>query len=203
MAGVPEVILPLSRPRQDIPDATHVRGTLLVASQRSLKARNMWDAYRASIEPAFRDTLSIVLASSWVPIDAAVAHYRACDRLQLDAEDIRAIGRETGRIIYSATIAVVMKLSTQFGTTPLAILRNLDRFSERTWQGGGGFEVKQLGPKEAEVLWFGQPCGAVPYFREGLGAFLCGTFEPLCRMSYYRILRPPPIASVAYRFSWV
>src|SRR5687767_2202378 len=152
MAGVPEVILALPRPRKDIPDATHVRGTVLVASQRSLKAHNVWEAYLAAIEPAFRDSLSIVLASSWVPIDAAVAHYRACERLQFDPDVIRTIGRETGRIIYSATVAVVMKLSNQFGTTPLAILRNLERFRERTWQ-GGGFEAKLMGPKEAEVLW--------------------------------------------------
>jgi hypothetical protein len=204
MAKVPEVILALPGRRENVADATHVRGTVLVASQRSLKARNVWSSYQSLIEPEFRDTLSLVLASSWVPIDAAVAHYRACDRLQLDPEDIRAIGRETGRIIYSATVAVVMKLSSQFGTSPLAILRNLDRFSERTWQGGGGFEVELLGPKEAEVLWFGQPCGVVPYFRDGFGAFLCGTFEPLCRMSYYRVVRPPEgTRAIAYRFSWV
>jgi hypothetical protein len=204
MAAVPEVILTPPQRGKNIADVTHVRGTVLVASQRSLKARNAWDSYQAHIDPAFRDALSIVLASSWVPIDAAVAHYQACDRLQLDQEEIRAFGRETGRIIYSATVAVVMKLSNQFGTTPLAILRNLDRFSDRTWKGGGAFEVKLLGPKEAEVLWFGQPCGTVPYFREGFGAFLCGTFEPLCRMSYYRVVRPPAgVNAIAYRFSWV
>jgi hypothetical protein len=203
MAGVPEVILALPRAGAQVADATHVRGTVLVASQRSLKARNVWDAYQAAIEVPFRETLSLVLASSWVPIEVAVAHYRACDRLQLAPEDIRAIGREAGKFIYSATVAVVMKLSSQFGTSPLAILRNLDRFVERTWQ-GSAFQVKQVGPKEAEVLWFGQPCGNVPYFCEGFGAFLCGTFEPLCRMSYYRILRPPPgVRAIAYRFSWV
>jgi hypothetical protein len=203
MAVIPEVIVPLSGPRNAIPDATHVRGTVLIASQRAMKARNVWDAYQAAIEPRFREELSIVLASTWVPMDVAVAHYQACERLGFDPSVIQEIGRETGRIIYSATIAVVMKLSNQFGTTPLAILRNLDRFRVRTWQ-GGAFEVKQLGPKEAELLWFGQPCGAVYYFREGFGAFLCGTFEPLCRTSYYRLMPPPPGSrAIAYRLSWV
>jgi hypothetical protein len=203
MATNPEVILPLSGPRQSIPDATHVRGTVIIASQRALKARSMWDAYQAAVEPRFKEELSLVLASTWVPIDAAVAHYQACERLNFDPSVIQAIGRETGRFIYSATIAVVMKLSNQVGTTPLAILRNLERFRVRTWQ-GGAFEVKLLGPKEAEVLWFGQPCGAVYYFREGFGAFLCGTFEPLCRTAYYRLMPAPAGGrAIAYRFSWV
>lgn len=203
MAVVPEVLLALPRPMREIADATHVRGSVIVASQRALRTRNVWEAYQAAIEPQFRDELAIVLASTWVPMEVAVAHYRACESLHFDPEVIREIGRETGRIIYSATIAVVMKLSNQVGTTPLAILRNLDRFRVRTWQ-GSAFEVKQLGPKEAELLWFGQPCGSVPYFCEGFGAFLCGTFEPLCRTSYYRLLRPPPgVPAIAYRLSWV
>jgi hypothetical protein len=198
-----KVVLPLSGP-SPVPLATHVRGTVLVSSQRSLEARGLSAQYQKTIPAAFRDALTLVVAPSWIPMEVGLAHYWACDRMDLTLTDIQAIGRESGKFIYSATVVTVLRMSAQFGSTPWAVFGNLNRFSARTWDGGAGFEVRQVAQKEAEIHWHGQPCAVVPYFQHAFGAFLCGCIEPLCRTAYYRMLKPPAgTYSLGYRVSWV
>ena len=206
MSGVgseANVILPLPHPRGAVPLATHVRGMVIVSSQRSVATRGLEAQYRRSIPAQHREALTLVVAPSWVPMEAGLAHYRACDRLSLDLDVIHEIGLESGRFLYSSTVQTVMRLSTTFGSTPWTVLRHIDRFSARTWQGGAAFEVRQVGPKEAELEWHGQPCARIPYFQRAFGGFLRGCVEPLCRTSYCRVLKPPAGEdSLAYRLSW-
>ncbi len=79
-----EAVLALPCAPERVPIAHHVRGTVVVCSQRSLASRKLLQAYERALEPAFRDELKGVIASSWVPIDAALAHYAAADALGLD-----------------------------------------------------------------------------------------------------------------------
>jgi hypothetical protein len=199
-----KIVLALPQRASMVPVATHVRGMVLVSSQRSLQARGYEAAYRRAIPAEFQDALTLVVAPSWVPIEAGIAHYRACDRLQLDATTVHEIGLESGRFLYSTTVKTLARMSTQLGISPWTAIRNMDRLSARTWLGGAAFEVRQLGPKEAEIGWYGQPCARVPYFQHAFGGFLRGCIEPLCRTSYARVIKPPgDTNSLGYRLSWV
>jgi hypothetical protein len=197
-----KVVLEINGSAERVPVASHVRGTVLVSSQRGLKTRGFFDAYQQVVAPEHRDALAIVLASSWIPMEVALAHYNACEALALPDSIVHAIGYESGQFIYSSTLAIVARGSRQLGASPWAILANLDRFLARSFQ-GSAYEVVERAPKEAEVRWYGQPCVDVPYFRRAFGAFILGCIAPFCRTAYDRHMGAPLRGACAYRFSWV
>jgi hypothetical protein len=199
-----KIVLALPQPPSAVPAATHVRGMVIVSSQRSLQQRGHEAAYRRAIDEEFQEALMLVVAPSWLPIEVGLAHYRACESLKLDAATVHEIGLESGRFLYSSTVKTVIRMSTQLGTSPWMAIKNIDRLSARTWDGGAAFAVRELGPKEAELAWFGQPCARVPYFQHAFGGFMRGCIEPLCRTSFARLIRRPGDEnSIGYRISWV
>src|ERR1700683_8962 len=96
MASAPEIIVPLSAPRDRIASVSRVRGTLLLSSLRSIRARGILDRYVTALPGADRETIQSMVATTWLPMDLALAHYRACDALKLSAHEQIEIGREVG-----------------------------------------------------------------------------------------------------------
>ncbi len=88
-ANAPEVILAL--PARPVP-ARHMRSTILLGSMSSLRQAGYFERYAASLDPRHRDTLLQAVAGVWIPVDAALAHYRACESLGLAPDAVVDLG---------------------------------------------------------------------------------------------------------------
>jgi hypothetical protein len=196
-------LVPLPGPRHLIAHATHVRGTVLCSSLRSLRARGLGDAYMAALPRERHDEILSLTAQTWVPVDLAVAHYLACQSLNLPRTTIEEIGAEAGRFLNSSVLAVILRVSREAGVTPWRVLGQIERLRERLWQ-GSAFGVFKVGPKEARVEWIGQPCALSEYYRVAYGAFMLACVRLFCETAYVRLV--PSLCSqtsLGYRLSWV
>ena len=78
-----EELHPLPAPLAELSLVKEVRGTTLVSSLRGVRDGGHFGAYLANLLPEYREVIPLVVAGEWVPIDVALAHYRACDALGL------------------------------------------------------------------------------------------------------------------------
>jgi hypothetical protein len=93
LGGMPlEVVLPLPRPLEPV---RHLRSTLLRSSIESVRSRGRFDDYERALAPAHKETLLRAVAATWIAVDAANAHYAACDALGLSPEQQVLAGRGT------------------------------------------------------------------------------------------------------------
>jgi len=198
-----ELFVPFALPRERVPLVSQVRSTVILSSLSGLRARGVHDAYLAELDRRYHHVVASLDPDGWLPLDFALAHYDACERLGLDAASIDEIGARSGRFVNETLLSLLAKVSSEFGVTPWFALSNSNTLGARTWT-GGSFSVWKLGPKEARLEWIQQPVARYAYFRRAFGAFtkaICGHFS---RAMYVQELPMPNKATeTAYRLSWV
>lgn len=197
-----EIVLPHVGPREDVPLASSVRGTVLLSSIRGLRHHGVFERYLLLLDPAHRDTIASLTAPTWFPIEVAIAHYQACDRLELDRATIDHIAGEAGRLINQTVLAVVAKLSKTSGMTPWFALANGNKLIARTWI-GSSLEVRKVGPKDARLEWIQHPCARIGYYRAAFGSFAAAICGHLAQTMYVRELPARTETEFSYRMSWV
>jgi hypothetical protein len=197
-----EVLVPYPASLDVLPRATEVRGSVLVASLRALRTRGYGAKYEQLLDPRYRDAIASLTAATWLPIELALAHYDACERLELPTMVVTEIGAETGRFNNQTLLTTVGKLSRESGATPWVPLGYADKLRQRTWV-GSAISVIKVGPKEARLEWAEQPCARVPYFRAAFGAFAAAVFRLFAPTLYVREIPMRADAIARYRVSWV
>jgi hypothetical protein len=197
-----DIFLPLPVPRDAVPRAYSVRSTVLISSMRGLRAHGRFDDYVAALAPPHRDAMLSITAGRWFPIDVALAHYTACDRLEIDLATLEKVGFESGRYINQNVLKVLLRLSRDAGMSPWSALGQTNRLVARLWQ-GSAVEVRKLGPKEARLEWVGQPCAQSPYFATAFASFVEGIVTLFCQRAYVRLLgRLGDEETLFYRVQW-
>ena len=144
--------------------ATQARSTLLQSSLNYLRERGHYATYLEIVSPVHRETIVGSLAPSWLPIEVALAHYRACDALPLSGEERVAIGESVGDRIQGTFMRTLVQTARQAGVTPWLLFKRFDRMWERLFQ-GGSVEVVQVGPKDLTVEVRGAQVSQFGYFR--------------------------------------
>jgi hypothetical protein len=195
-----EVIVP--PPSGPIPPLTHVRGTLITASLRTLGERGHLERYFASLAPEMHGAIRALIASSWVDHDVAFAHYLACDALHLAPAEILAIGAEVGARIKDTFLGSLFRVAREAGTTPWAYLARYPQLFGRICM-GGAIAVYKLGPKEARVECYGLPGLTISYFRNAFRGANLGIIELFCHKAYVTETRAIGGGDWAYKASWV
>jgi hypothetical protein len=180
-----------------------VRSTLLQASIGSLKLRNYYDRYRALLPREFHEAVLETLAPMWLPVEAALAHYEACEQLGLSEHEQLDIGCDVGRRIQRSALSTIARASRAAGVTPWLGLASVDRMWVRLMQGGGA-RVMRSGPKDSLVEFEGIPLARFMYFRNAFRGLLLAACELFAKTSFVRTLHPQcgPMR-LAYRLSWV
>ncbi|MGD0523637.1 MAG: hypothetical protein ABSE49_00765 [Polyangiaceae bacterium] len=177
-----DVVLPL--PPQAVATRS-VRSTVLLGSIASLREGGYFDAWRAALEPSYRDTLLQAVAGVWLPLDVGLAYYRACDSLGLSSDAVAKLGSATFQRIRGTLLGTVLRMANGAGVTPWTVLPHLQRFWDRGYQ-GGGCEITRLGPKDAKlaVAW----CGLVEshYYRNALRGLTISVLSLFCQKVYVR-----------------
>jgi hypothetical protein len=154
----------------------HVRGSLLASSLHTLRELGYYDRYLFQLPERYREPVLFALASSWLPLEVADAHYQACDDLELSDSEIVAIGEAVAKRIMGTFLGTLFRTGRGFGAapTPWLVLGQYHRVCERIID-GGKFTVFETGPKDAIVQTRGLSLFRSRYFRTAtLGMFRGG-----------------------------
>jgi hypothetical protein len=178
-----DVILPFPAPVERLVAATNIRSTLIASSLRAVREGGRYDAYIARLPAAWKDLPLQAIAGLWLPIEAGVAHYRACDELGLSAEEQVANGRETGERIHGTFLGTMVRAAKSAGATPWIALGHTNKLYERLFAGGGCC-VTKTGPKDARLEMAGNPVTSIAYFRNALRGLYQVGMELFCSKAY-------------------
>ena len=179
-----------------------VRSTLLSSAIVTLRERGFYEAYLEKLSEERRQDILSIVAGVWIPIDVAMAHYAACDSLQMSTNDAIAIGAAVGHRIQATTLSTLTRLAAGVGLTPWTGLAIYDRLWSRMYD-GGGFAIDKVGPKDAVITMVHVPFARYAYFRASLRGVHVAGAELFARKAYAREVRAvTPERSFALRLSW-
>jgi len=181
----------------------HVRSTLLMATMASLKSEGHFEAYSKAIAPAHRDALLNAVAGTWIPLDPAMAHYLACDALDLSADVEAKLGGATFERVRGTLLGTMLQMTKGVGVTPWTLLAQLQRFWDRAYD-GAGIQILRLGPKDAHVDIVQCPFADTHYHRNALRGLSRAVLRLFCREAYVqerKAHRAP--GTCAFRAQWV
>lgn len=193
-----EVIVPLA---SRVERTTRVRSTLLCASIQSLRSRQLYEPYLAELTAAERTEVHALTAGIWLPVERALTHYAACDRLHLERSQRIEIGTDVGHRIQQSLVSVIVRLTREGGMTPWSVVSRAEKLRQQTWD-GGGIRVAKLGPKDAHLEWVGQPCARSPHFRLGFQGILKTLCELYCRRAFVTEDSPTDDDTLSVRVAW-
>lgn len=196
------IIIPFTGPREQIAPADGYRSTWLMSSMQALRDRGHLDAYFKQLDRSLHETMQGLVIGVWVPITLARAHYEACDRLHLGANEQIALGRAVSDRAQGAMLGTVVRMAKGAGVTPWTVLPQYRRLFERGMR-GGGISVVKLGPKEARIDIVACELFEVPYFRVAFRGILQGIAGLFCRVSFIHDVPTTISTDASYRFQWV
>lgn len=179
------------------------RSTVILGSMAALREAGHFDAYQAALPPELRETLVFTVAGVWLPVEAARAHYRACDSLALSSDTQAELGQATLARTKGALLGTALRVAKDAGVTPWSVLPHFQRFWLRGYD-GGAIRVTRLGPKEAQLEVTECVLLESRYYRNALRGHTRGILDVLCRKAYLHE-RPSsgPSSSATYRAQWV
>ena len=149
------VFLPFSKsPAEPV---TEVRSTLLLAGIQSVRARGLYPQYSDVIAPEMRERIVGLAGGIWVPVELAVAHYSALDRLDIDRLTIEALGAEVAERAWKHILAPVLARAKRIGPKPWESLSHAQETVKLNWR-GGDVQITKEGETQALYEWAGQPC---------------------------------------------
>jgi hypothetical protein len=194
-------VVPLRHPRGEAPLVKRVRSALLISSVKSLRTRGLFDRYLEHVPRGLQEPILGAVAGTWVDVEIAAAHYRACDALSLSVPDQLAMGAAVGDSVNGTFLRTLFHIARTAGITPWAALKQYTKLWERIFD-GGDVEVDKLGPKEALVQMYGLPLFSIPYIRVAVRGMHQTGFSLFCTKCYMTDLGSTP-TSHAYRAAWV
>lgn len=178
-----------------------MRSTLLCASIQSLRQRGLYDAYLDQLSPADRARAQALTPGQWLPVERAVVHYLACDRVPITAAQRIEIGGDVAQRIQQSLVSVIVRLTREGGVTPWAVVTNAEKLRQRSWQ-GGGIRVSKVGPKDAVLEWAEQPCVESMHFRLGFGGLLKALGELYARRVFVNEEPTKDPSTLVVKISW-
>lgn len=178
-----EILVPLCVPREHLRPPESIRSTLIASSLRSLRERGHEANYLARLAGPWKDMPFRAIAGLWLPIEAGLAHYRACDALGLSVSEEVAIGREVGERIHGTFLATMLRAAKTAGVTPWVPFMYTAKLYERIFDGGGCCVTKR-GPKDACVEITCNPVMGIPYFRHAMRGLWLAAVDLFCTRSF-------------------
>jgi hypothetical protein len=196
-----EVMLPFPGPREAIRPATGYRSTWLVSSLQTLRERGHFEDYRRLLA-AHHDTILSALAGSWLPMEVAKAHYDACNRLGLGAEEQVTMGMNVGNRAQGTVLSSAVMAARGAGVTPWTIVPQFDRLYRRGVNGGAA-AVFKLGPKEARAEFVGCELFDIDYFRHAFRGVLLNVGAMFCEKQYIHDMPRRRRGEAIFKLQWV
>lgn len=173
----------------NITSVTHLRSTLVQSSLNTLRERGHFEHWSQVVDPAYRSAILDAVAPSWLPIDVGLAHYQACDALQLAQSELSAIGEAVGGRVQATFLGTLSKAVHQTGVTPWTFVPHFGRLWGRLFMGGSTL-IGKTGPKDLHLDVRGLGLIQFAYFRHAYaGLIRAGLFLFGVRTAYVNIVR--------------
>jgi hypothetical protein len=181
---------------------TYVRSTLLASSILGLRERGLMEEYEKHLPVVVRDAVLNAVTGSWLPVEVAMAHYRAVDALQRPVPEQYAAGEYVAARIQNTVLGTLARMAKTAGVTPWMGLEYFPKLWDRLMMGGSP-AVYQLGPKEARVEIYGVPMVEFACFRNGWrGMFGSSGLFFANKVFVHEIPRYTTTTNTAFRISW-
>jgi hypothetical protein len=183
-----------------------VRGSLVVANHKLLKAAGHFDQYLQMLPAEHKDIASSALASSWVSAEHNVMHCQTVDAMQLGEKELHRMGEMLASHLIDSLFATLLRSARSAGTEAgiWLFLKQADRVFARIYQ-GGGCRVVQTGPKDAVFEMNGMPFADSAVYRVLHLAFVRGAVMMIAKACVVKTVRTrdslPTTLSVS--LSWV
>ena len=202
MPQVEEILVPFRAAASVLGIASKCKSTLIVSSVRAMKEHGHMDAYAANLDPRAKDIVLGCIAGTWITMDAAVAHYSACNALGLSVAEQVRMGASVADRIHQTLLNTVVRIAAGAGADPWTALAHFHKFYERMFDRGGTSVVK-VGPKDARVELVGLPLAGIPYFVNAYRGVIQKGGELFATRAFVTAL--PKYASptsLAFRIAW-
>jgi hypothetical protein len=195
-----QVFLPFSR--SPVEPVTEVRSTLLLAGIQSVRAQGLYPQYSDVLSPEVRERIVGLAGGIWVPVELAVAHYSALDRLAIGRHTIEALGAEVAERTWKHILAPVLARAKRIGPKPWEAFSYTHETVKLNWR-GGDVQITKEGETQALYEWVGQPCANVPYFVTSFGSFMRALTNLFSSRAHSSVVpeRSSP-TTIALRLSW-
>ena len=144
---------------------TDVRNIVIQASLAQLQAKGYYARYSEFIASDVREDLLSRIAPGWIPIDLAIAHYNACDKLDLSSEELKALGVSVGAQVSDVTLVAHARKVRGDQFDLRAALVQLHRMWPRIYR-GGSVQVLRMGPNDVLIEQRGLVLNGFKYFRQ-------------------------------------
>ncbi|MET0343614.1 MAG: hypothetical protein ABW252_21560 [Polyangiales bacterium] len=183
-------------------EVSHVRGALIVSSLQTLRELKLYERYLTQLPSGMHESVLYALASSWVPREAAMAHYAACDAMSLSEPELGAIGERVCNRIMGTFMSTLLRGARPSGANVAAIaLPAYPRIYDRVMQGGRVL-IHLTGPKDATIETRGIAMFRYRYFRLAHHALVRGAGLMMTKAFYVRQIKASDIATTL-ALSWV
>jgi hypothetical protein len=185
------------------PLVVEVRGSLIASSLHTLRELNLFERYLKGLPNAQRDPILFALASSWLPVELALAHYGACEAMQLPEPELMKIGEHVSQRIMGTFLGTLMRSSRHMGAgaTPWIPLRQYHRLWDRLLL-GGGCTVQSSGLKDVTIESRGVPMFRYRYFRVAYTGLIKGAGLLFAKSVFTRV-RSASDSALTIEASWV
>jgi hypothetical protein len=184
--------------------ASQVRSTLLQSSLATLKTEGHYERYLTLLDSRHRDTILGAISPAWLPVEVALAHYEACDALELGHEQLVAIGERVGDRVQGSFMETLTRAARNMGVTPWVLLKRFDVLWGRLLQ-GGSFELTRTGPKDLTIEIRSALLPRFAYFRHAFCGVVRAGFKYVgTRVAYVKLGRwDPRTDSFSMHAAWV
>jgi hypothetical protein len=200
-SGTGQEIAPLPS-RAEVKAVTHIRSTLLMSSQTTLRETGLYDRYRLLLPAYMHDQILQLSAPTWLPLSLGIAHYSACDQLGLSDKEAVAMATRLAMNRRGSFLGIALNLACGAGATPWTIAKQIPKMWARAFMGGAIGGTK-LGPKELRLEIAGWPLADISWTRNAVNGLVLGVLKLTCREAYVRTLPSERPAEAAYQISWV
>jgi hypothetical protein len=155
-----------------------VRRMLVQSSLAELKERGHYERYCSGIDGAVLESINDQVGPGWLPIELAMAHYRACDALGLSNAELDESGAISGEKLARSLLVTGVHNGPDGEVAPWLAIGAFSRMGRRIYEGGSAQYVK-LGPKQLQIENMGNPLLSIHYYRIAHLGFLRRAFDSL------------------------
>lgn len=154
-----------------------VRRVLIHSSIDELKQAGAFPRYRLLIDDVAFAAITEAIGPGWLSAELALAHYNACDALDLDEAVITQLGAHAGAKIQSTLLVSNAKREPgRSEHSPWESLGAFWRMGRRLYEGSSSQYVK-LGPSELLIETIGNPLFGTRYYQLAHVGFLAAAFS--------------------------
>jgi hypothetical protein len=171
-----EIVVPHDLSRGPL---TAVRRMLVHSSIAELGVLGVYDRYCDYMQRESLDRIKELIGPGWMPVELAMEHYTACDKLQLRDDAMFQMGVRAGDKMGSALLVAGAQPRVETkDRSPWPLLQAFARMGRRIYNGASA-QYARTGPNSLQIEYYGNPLFSFHYYRVAHRGFMHQAFGAL------------------------